>query len=158
MTVLTVAALAGGILLADHLKQGDATGSPTLGLGSTTPSSSSDNSSGGSSSSGSSSTASGGSYKDGTYTATSSYFVPHGQETIQVTLTVKNNTVTSAQIQNSESDPTSADFQQSFAAEYQSQVVGKPLADLQLDVVAGASDTTQGFNQAVSQIASLAKA
>ncbi len=167
MTVISIAAIAGGIVLADHLKSHDATAavaSPgTIGV-TTTPDSSSSNSassgspaaSGTSGGTGSTSTSSG--YKNGTYQATATYFVPHGQESIQVTLTIKNNAIAAASIQNSETDPTSADFQQSFATEYQSQVVGRSLSGLQIDVVAGASDTTQGFNEAVNQIASQAKA
>jgi hypothetical protein len=37
-------------------------------------------------------------------------------------------------------------------------VVGQKISDLNLDSVAGASDTTSGFNEAVAQIAQQAQA
>lgn len=98
------------------------------------------------------------SYKDGTYTADAQYYVPHGYEDIKVTLTVANGVVTNSSIANSENSRDSAAYQQNFAAEYKSQVVGKSLNSISLSYVAGASDTTQGFNDAVSQIQSQAKA
>lgn len=103
-------------------------------------------------------TTSSGSYTDGTYSATSEYFVPHGEETIKVSLTVKNGVVTDSSIENSEYDHDSALFQEEFADEYKSQVVGKALSSLSLRTIAGASDTTQGFNDAVSQIRDKAQA
>jgi uncharacterized protein with FMN-binding domain len=149
-TALSVVALAAGVLVADRLRgiRAEATSSGMAGSGSGTTSSTT--SSGGA--------ASLGNYKDGTYSASASYFVPHGDQSIQVTLTVKSGVVTSATVQNSESDPTSANYQEGFASEYKSLVVGQKLAGLNLAGVAGASDTTQGFDQAVSQIQSQAKA
>jgi uncharacterized protein with FMN-binding domain len=97
-------------------------------------------------------------YADGTYTASSDYYVPHGDETIQVTLTLSNGTITNASIVNSEGDPTSASYQEGFASEYKSYVVGKSIAGLQLSRISGASDTTQGFDDALNQIAAKAKA
>jgi len=97
-------------------------------------------------------------YKDGTYSASTTYYVPHGSESIKVTLTVKSGVVINSGITNSESDPESARFQEDFANEYQSYVVGKNIADIKLSYVAGASDTTDGFNQAVHNIANQAKA
>ncbi len=97
-------------------------------------------------------------YKDGTYSATSSYYVPHGTEEIQVSLTIKNGVVTDSNITNSENDRESAQFQESFASEYKSQVVGKNISGLNLSYIAGASDTTQGFNDAVTKIQSEAQA
>lgn len=97
-------------------------------------------------------------YKDGTYAATSSYFVPSGQESIDVTLTVKNGVIVGSTIKNSETDYDSAVYQESFASVYKHYVVGQQLSGLQLSGVAGASDTTQGFNDALSQITSQAQA
>lgn len=97
-------------------------------------------------------------YKDGTYTADESYYVPHGSEDITVTLTVANGVVTDSSIVNSESDHDSARYQEEFAAEYKSSVVGKSLANLKLSYVAGASDTTDGFNTALDQIRTQAEA
>jgi uncharacterized protein with FMN-binding domain len=97
-------------------------------------------------------------YKDGTYSATSEYYVPHGSETIKVTLTVKDGNVTDSSVDNSEYDRESALFQEQFASEYKSSVVDKPISSLQLNYVAGASDTTQGFNDALQQIKTEARA
>lgn len=105
-----------------------------------------------------SSSSAGTSFKDGSYSASSTYYVPHGSESIKVTLTVKNNVVTDSKIENSEDDPESAQYQEEFASEYKSDVVGKNLGSVNLSFIAGASDTTEGFNQAVQDIANQAKA
>lgn len=97
------------------------------------------------------------SYADGTYTASSSYYVPHGVETIKVTLTVSGGVVTDSSIVNSEGDRESARYQEEFTSAYKSQVVGKSLGSIHLSYVAGASDTTQGFNDALDAIISQAK-
>lgn len=97
-------------------------------------------------------------YKDGTYSASSSYYVPHGSEDIKVTITVKSGVITDSAIVNSESDRESAAYQEDFASEYKSYVVGKNIDGLQLSYVAGASDTTQGFNDALSNIRTQAQA
>jgi uncharacterized protein with FMN-binding domain len=97
-------------------------------------------------------------YRDGTFSATSSYYVPHSNETINVSLTLQNGVISNAAIINSEGDDQSARYQQDFATVYKSYVVGKKISDLQIGVIAGASDTSQGFNDALSQIASKAKA
>lgn len=91
-------------------------------------------------------------YKDGTYSATSNYYVPHGVESIKVTLTLKGGIVTDSNIVNSETNNESASYQEGFAQEYKSSVVGKNIKDVQLSYVAGASDTTNGFNDAVNSI------
>lgn len=96
-------------------------------------------------------------YKDGTYTATTDYYVPHGYEEIKVSLTLKNGIITDSSIQNSEGDRESAQYQEAFASRYKSYVTGKNISGLNLSYVAGASDTTQGFNDAVSQIQNQAK-
>ena len=97
-------------------------------------------------------------FKDGSYTASANYLVPTGQENIQVTLTVKGGAVTSSQIQNSETNPESAQFQEYFASQYKSQVIGKSLSGLQIAYIAGASDTCQAFNSAVKNIQNQAQA
>src|SRR5690348_1376783 len=99
--ILTVLVLAGLVVLIDYLKaqhaksnlaqnnnntstsSGSSSDSGSLSVLPTTPTQS-DNSS--------SSTDSNANYKDGTYNATSDYFVPHGQEEIKVNLTLKNGT------------------------------------------------------------------
>jgi hypothetical protein len=158
-TIVAVLVVAGIVVLADHLKSASnkvaatTTTSPT----SETAASPATTSSAGSSDA-SSSSRSTGVYKDGSYTATSSYRVPPGSESIQVSVTLKNGVVTASSVRNSENDADSAQFQEEFAAAYKSYVVGKRISSLQLGVIAGASDTTAGFNEALSQIASQAQA
>jgi uncharacterized protein with FMN-binding domain len=96
-------------------------------------------------------------YKDGTYTADSDYNVPRSFENIKVTLTVADNVVTDSQIVNSEGDRESAEWQEKFTSVYKTQVVGKKLSDINLTYVAGASDTAEGFNDALEQIKNQAK-
>ena len=98
------------------------------------------------------------SIKDGTYTAQTEYSVPHGYENISVTLTIKNGTVTDSKITNSEDNPESASYQEEFSSTYKSYVVGKNVVSLRVPYVSGASDTTNGFNKAVSKIVSQAQA
>ena len=91
-------------------------------------------------------------YKDGTYTATSEYSVPRSFESIKVSLTISGGIVTDSSISNSEGDRESAHYQERFASAYKSYVVGKKVSDIHLSYIAGASDTTDGFNEALTQI------
>ena len=97
-------------------------------------------------------------YKDGTYTSMNQYYVPHGYESIKVTLTVKSGIITDSTIFNSENNRESQIFQEDFVSVYKSYVVGKNIDGLNLSVVAGASDTTSGFNNAVTAIQDQARA
>jgi uncharacterized protein with FMN-binding domain len=169
-TLVSLIIIAGVVVYIDHSKA--LSSSNTAGTTSTsqtattsTPSTSSNSSSDSSSStitpdSSTNSTSTGSSsssYKDGTYSATADYYVPHGDETIAVSLTIQNGLITNASIQNSEGDRESAQFQENFATSYKSYVVGKSISGLRLSVVSGASDTTQGFNDALTQIATEAQ-
>lgn len=166
-TVLSMIVIAGVVVLADHFKSTGSTLAskvaqttssmtpPSSDSMTATPSTGDQSSSSTNSSSSSNSSSS---FKDGTYTASSDYYVPHGDESIQVSLTLSNGTIASASIKNSEGDRTSAAFQEDFAASYKQYVVGKNISSLRLGVIAGASDTTQGFADALSQIASKAQA
>ena len=97
-------------------------------------------------------------YKDGTYSASSDYFVPSGNESIKVTLTLKNGIVTNSQLANSENDRESVYYQEEFARQYKNQVVGKSISGIHLSYVAGASDTTQAFTDALNRIMNQAQA
>jgi uncharacterized protein with FMN-binding domain len=99
-----------------------------------------------------------GTYKDGTYSATGAYQSPGGNETIKVSLTVKNGKVTDTSAQSGSTNPTGKQYQGQFIGGYKSQVVGKSLEDLSLSRVSGSSLTSGGFNDAVDQIKSQAKA
>lgn len=156
-TVLSVAVIAGCVVFVDHLKASSATATTSTGPTTTTAQAVATTSpTTDVTPSVAATTAS--NYKDGTYSATSGYYVPHGNETIRVNLTVANGVISAAAVQNSESDRESAQYQQDFASVFKSYVVGKKISGLKLGVVAGASDTTQGFNDALSQIATKARA
>jgi hypothetical protein len=96
-------------------------------------------------------------YKSGTYSASASYRTPESTESIKISLTVENDTVTSSSVQQVASDRESAEYQASFKQNYQSYVVGKKLSDIQLSHVSGSSLTSNGFNAALEQIKSQAQ-
>ncbi len=97
-------------------------------------------------------------YKDGTYTATGSYQSPGGPDKVGVTVTLKNDIITSASVTPMPGDRESAHYQSLFASGYQAVVVGKDISTLHLDAVSGSSLTPIGFNDAIAQIKAQAKA
>lgn len=155
--VATIIFVIAAIMLISHLKAEGVSSGAAPTVVATSSDSGSSSSASGSTSTSSGTGSSSGQYKDGTYSSTVSYRVPHSIETIKVTLTVSGGVVTGSQIQNSEGDGTSAMFQESFASEYKSFVVGKNLSSLNLDIISGASDTTIGFDQALDSIRSQAQ-
>lgn len=162
-TIATLIVIAGAIVFVDHMRSEEAeatTGTTHLRPVATTTSASTPSTAQTPATTNSSANMSMNmsGYKDGSYSASSRYYVPSSIESIQVNVTLSNGTITAASIQNSEGDRTSAAYQQEFAAQYKSYVVGKKISGLQLGVIAGASDTTQGFIDALSQIASKAQA
>jgi len=159
-TIVAVIIIAGVVVFADMLKSKSSTAA-TATTQPPTQSVASDSSSANTTAATdttSSSTTSSGSFKDGTYSATSSYFVPNGNESIKVTVTLSSDKITDVSIVNSASDHDSAAYQADFTDSYKTYVVGKKISGLQIKSVAGASDTTQGFNEALNQIASEAQA
>jgi uncharacterized protein with FMN-binding domain len=164
--ILAVLVIAGIVLIADHFKSNTTaastatTTSQTAATDTSTPDSANDTSTSNTSSTATDTTtsASSSAYRDGTYTATSDYYVPHGSEEISVKLTIANGIITDSTVTNSEGDRDSAEYQEDFVASYKSYIVGKSISGLSLSRVAGASDTTQGFNDALSQIADQAQA
>ena len=91
-------------------------------------------------------------YKDGTFQADAGYRVEGHQEQISVKVSLQNGNIEAVSVVNSESNGTSAFYQQRFVQAFQAKVVGRPIADLKLPVIAGASKTTAGFNQAIDKI------
>lgn len=158
VALIVIALLAGGVMVYGVNQDKQNTVATTTGTSNLTSQTSASTSTAPASSTSSSTSSSSSSYKDGTYSATSDYYVPHGSESIKVTLTISNGTITNSSIQNSEYDGESAQYQEAFAGEYKSYVVGKPISSLQLNYVAGASDTTQGFDDALQQIKTKAQA
>lgn len=95
--------------------------------------------------------------KDGTYSATGEYATPGGRESINVSVTLKGGVVSDSTAKGSASDGRAARYQRDFEANYQSSVVGKRLEDISLSRVSGSSLTSQGFNDALDQIADQAR-
>ncbi len=99
-----------------------------------------------------------GEYKSGTYSATGHYVSPGGPQEIGVTVTLDNATITKVDLDRSHTRGTSAEFQAKFASGINSEVVGKNIDDLDVHKVSGSSLTSGGFNDAIAQIKSKARA
>lgn len=92
-------------------------------------------------------------YKDGTYSENATYMSPAGQDTMGVSLTLKDGVITAVSIENLATNETSIQFQNLFAEGISSVVVGKPIASLgKVGAVNGSSLTPVGFNAAVEAI------
>lgn len=97
-------------------------------------------------------------YKDGTYKATGTYASPAGEETLDVSLTLKDGVVTLLSVTGNASNPASKNWQTKFIADVNAQVVGKKLNEVQVDSVSGSSLTPAGFMDAIAKIKTQAKA
>lgn len=107
----------------------------------------------------SSSATSTGSYKDGTYTKTISYYVPHGgSNSVKVTLTVSGGTITSVSADDTYTDRESGVYISSFESEVSNNAKGQSLASYSPSRIGGASLTTEAFAEAISGIRSDAAA
>jgi hypothetical protein len=95
---------------------------------------------------------------DGTYTVTGGYQSPNGSESIGVTITIVDGIITEAEVDSFATQGTSNRYQSQFAGGIADEVVGKPLADVQVSRVAGSSLTGGGFNRALDEIRTLAQA
>lgn len=93
-----------------------------------------------------------GTYKDGTYTASVTYFTPDGQEPLDVKVTLSGNTITDTSVDANTISGEGQRYFDRFSSYYKSQVVGQKISDVSLNRVAGASLTTDAFNQALQQI------
>lgn len=91
-------------------------------------------------------------YTDGTYTDTGSYQAPSGTETIEVTITLKNDTIESVEVVGEATDPQAKLHQGEFINGISGIVVGKNIDEIQVDKVGGSSLTSGGFNAAVDAI------
>ncbi|HSX09029.1 MAG TPA: hypothetical protein VLF93_02675 [Candidatus Saccharimonadales bacterium] len=96
-------------------------------------------------------------YKDGTYTAEGDYITHVGHKKIGVTITLKNDIITSADVKNEADDPDSTQYQDSFISGYKPMVVGKDISTIHLTKVAQSSLTPNGFNAALKTIEQQAK-
>lgn len=89
-----------------------------------------------------------GNYADGTYSINGQYG-PIGEDTIDVHVTVKSGNVDSVEVIGHPFTSISKKHQDAFAAAINGVVDGKPLKDLKVDKVAGASWTSEAFNKAL---------
>jgi len=109
-------------------------------------------------SSSSSATSSSG-YKDGTYKATSSYYVPRGAtNSLTASVTISGGKISTVTVNNDFSDQESSMYIDSFVSAVQNAVVGKSVDGLSLGRIGGASLTTQAFDDALATIRTDAKA
>lgn len=97
-------------------------------------------------------------YKDGTYNATGSYVSPEGEESIELTVTLKSGIITSTSLVGDATGGDARDYQAQFASGYKDLVVGRNIDRVALSRVAGSSLTSNGFNDALDQIKTDAKA
>ncbi len=91
-------------------------------------------------------------YRDGEYSAEGSYQSPGGSESVAVSLTLQDGTITQLTVTPEATHPNSKNFQGKFASGIDALVVGKPIDDLQVDKVSGSSLTSGGFNAAIETI------
>ena len=89
-----------------------------------------------------------GNYADGIYSINGQYG-PVGEDTIDVHVTVKDQTVTNVEVIGNPFTSISKKHQNAFAEAINGVVDGKPLKDLKVDKVAGASWTSEAFNKAL---------
>ncbi|NEG79231.1 FMN-binding protein [Bifidobacterium avesanii] len=89
-----------------------------------------------------------GNYADGDYKVQGVYG-PIGEDTIDVTITVKDGNVANVDVVGHPFTTISKNHQNDFAAAINGVVDGKPLKDLKIDTVAGASWTSDAFNEAL---------
>lgn len=98
-------------------------------------------------------------YKDGTYKASTSYYVPHGAtNSLTASVTISGGKVTTVTVNNNYSDQESAMYIDSFESAIKSAVVGHSINGLSLSRIGGASLTTQAFDDALATIRTDAKA
>lgn len=94
---------------------------------------------------------SGTAYKNGSFSANGSYRTPGGTETISVSVTLKDDVITSVSVTgNGRGD--SAEYQSMFKSGVSSLTIGKDIDDVKLSRVSGSSLTSTGFNSALDTI------
>lgn len=98
-------------------------------------------------------------YKDGTYTASASYSVPHGaQNTISATVTISGGTIASVTANDNYNDGESAMYVDSFESALTSSAKGQTIASYSPSRIGAASLTTAAFNNVLDTIRSQAQA
>lgn len=95
-------------------------------------------------------------YKNGTYEASGTYTSPGGTESIDVSLVLEGDVITSATVTPKATRPNSVKYQGLFKENFESEVVGKNIDEVNLDKVGGSSLTPKGFMDALEEIKSQA--
>lgn len=129
-------------------EQSQSSGSDSGGSGDSGDSADSSNGSSSDSSSTTSDKKDTGKYKDGDYSINGQYG-PIGEDSIDVHLTIKDGNVENVEIVGHPFTTISKTHQDDFAKAINGVVDGKPLKDLKVDKVAGASWTSDAFNKAL---------
>lgn len=91
-------------------------------------------------------------YKDGTYSVVGNYVSPGGPRELNVTITLSDGVITTAETEGTATDATSQRFQGEFVDNFQPQVVGKNIDEVNLTKVAGSSLSPKGFNDALEKV------
>ena len=71
-------------------------------------------------------------YKDGTYHATGQYSTPGGRESIDLSVTIRNDEITATSLTQNARSEQAKDYQQQFAAGYKQAVVGKKYKEMHI--------------------------
>ena len=88
-----------------------------------------------------------------TYTTTIEYDVPEGMESNSFSLVIKDNVISSVEVGITTTNKASLKYQQDFAKNISSFVVGQKISELKnIDRVSGASVTTAAFNDALLKL------
>lgn len=93
-----------------------------------------------------------GDYTDGTYTESGDYQAPSGAETVEVTVTLADNTITDVKVVGDATDAQAKLHQGEFIDGIADVVVGKNIDEISVDKVGGSSLTSGGFNAAIDAI------
>ena len=104
-------------------------------------------------------TVTGGPYADGQYAASESYGVVDGvieEDSIDVTATLQGGVITDVSVTGHPLLTQSHDYMQGFVNEISGAVVGRSVEDAHVTALAGASKTSNAFNDAIDDIASQA--
>lgn len=101
----------------------------------------------------------GGPYADGEYSSTQTYGVLDDlveQDSIDVTVTLADGVVTEVEVVGHPFAERSKDYMQDFVNEIAGQVVGRSVEQAHVTALAGASKTSEAFNEAINAIAAQA--
>lgn len=157
VAILGTAGVVGALLFTQQ--DTSTTGTATTTSQSSSSSSNSNSSDSSSSSTDSSTTTTSGSYKDGTYKATGTYSVPHGDtNSIGVTVTISSGKIASVTTDNSYTDRESGMYIQNFESSVSGVVVGQSIGSTSFSRIGGASLTSSAFYDALATIATQAQA